>query len=566
MEYYKLLQLDREPFSNSPDPDYFFQSRQHLGCMQKLELALRLKRGLNVVIGDVGTGKTTICRQLIRKFSREGDFECHLILDPSFSSGHDFLGHIHDLFCEDKAGSTRDVALKEGIKQALFRKGVEQNQTLVLLIDEGQKIPEPCLEILRELLNYETNTFKLLQIIIFAQIEFEAMVGKHANFCDRINVWHHLSPMDFKDTRRMVRHRLKLSSSLPSPARLFTLPAMWAIYRASRGYPRKIIHLCHQGMLAMIIQNRTRAGWSLIRSCRKRMAPSMRPLRKGIVAGLLVFTTVLAVWLYLPRTGGRTVTTTQTSAFKITPPMDALENKPEALPTAAAPESRPSTKFESLQTAANASIEPDPSPLEESPDPQTSPIPADMTLHPSPETDLDPIQSLTAEMPKSQPPTSLGKLIVRPGDTMVGMLNRVYGTFRNRYLAAVIEINPQIADPNRIDIGQVIEFPPLPFDTKPLAGSRHWIVLQQLDTLPTAMQRVQEITSNIRVPMQLVPAWTPADGLQFFLQVKGYFAQRSEALNYLEALPQDIAAHGYVRSQWPQEAILYANPYVSGNH
>ena len=86
MDYYKLLQLEREPFSNSPDPEFFFQSRQHRGCLQKLELALRLKRGLNIVMGDIGSGKTTLCREIIRKFAAEPEFETHLILDPAFTS------------------------------------------------------------------------------------------------------------------------------------------------------------------------------------------------------------------------------------------------------------------------------------------------------------------------------------------------------------------------------------------------------------------------------------------------------------------------------------------------
>ena len=69
MDYFSILNLNKEPFSNSPDPEYFFQSRQHYGCLQKIELSLRLRRGLNVVIGDVGAGKTTLCRQLIRRFA-----------------------------------------------------------------------------------------------------------------------------------------------------------------------------------------------------------------------------------------------------------------------------------------------------------------------------------------------------------------------------------------------------------------------------------------------------------------------------------------------------------------
>ncbi|MGA9478193.1 MAG: hypothetical protein WBV21_10450, partial [Desulfobacterales bacterium] len=81
MEYFSIVNLEREPFSNSPDPEFFYGSHQHLECLQKLELALRLRRGLNVIIGDVGTGKTTLCRQLIRRFAKSKEFETHLVLD-----------------------------------------------------------------------------------------------------------------------------------------------------------------------------------------------------------------------------------------------------------------------------------------------------------------------------------------------------------------------------------------------------------------------------------------------------------------------------------------------------
>ena len=81
MDYFSILNLNKEPFSNSPDPDYFFHSQQHISCLQKLELSLRLRRGLNVVVGEVGTGKTTLCRQLIRKFSSDDEVETHLRWD-----------------------------------------------------------------------------------------------------------------------------------------------------------------------------------------------------------------------------------------------------------------------------------------------------------------------------------------------------------------------------------------------------------------------------------------------------------------------------------------------------
>jgi len=90
MDYFKILNLNREPFSNSPEPDFFYESSQHLGCLQKLEIAVRLRRGLSVVMGNVGTGKTTLCRELLIRFAKSEDdrneVETHLLLDPSIGT------------------------------------------------------------------------------------------------------------------------------------------------------------------------------------------------------------------------------------------------------------------------------------------------------------------------------------------------------------------------------------------------------------------------------------------------------------------------------------------------
>ena len=94
MDYYKTLNLEREPFSNSPDPGLFYNSKQHLEALQKLEIAIRLKRGLNILTGDVGTGKTTLIRQLIRKIDHDKKIKYFLILDPGFATTVDFLSCI----------------------------------------------------------------------------------------------------------------------------------------------------------------------------------------------------------------------------------------------------------------------------------------------------------------------------------------------------------------------------------------------------------------------------------------------------------------------------------------
>ena len=134
MDYYTILNLHKEPFSNSPDPDYFFHSQQHVGCLQKLELSLRLKRGLNVVIGDVGTGKTTLCRQLIRKLRQDDTIETHLILDPYVSTTHEFLLTVTEMLTAEKPDKSEDdYQLKERIKNALFQKGVDEQKTTMLI-------------------------------------------------------------------------------------------------------------------------------------------------------------------------------------------------------------------------------------------------------------------------------------------------------------------------------------------------------------------------------------------------------------------------------------------------
>lgn len=195
MDYFTILNLDREPFSNSPDPDFFFQSRQHVDCLQKLELALRLKRGLNVVIGAVGAGKTTLCRTLLKKISSDRSIESHLILDPSFNSAAAFLETICTMIVGKDISGCDAHQCKERIKHHLFQKGVEEKKTVILIIDEEQNLPVFCLEILREFLNYETNDHKLLQIVLFAQEEFQEILDRQANLADRVNLIHFLGPM-----------------------------------------------------------------------------------------------------------------------------------------------------------------------------------------------------------------------------------------------------------------------------------------------------------------------------------------------------------------------------------
>lgn len=294
MDYFKVLNLHQEPFSNTPDPNFFFKSRQHFGCLQKIELSLRLKRGLNVVIGDAGAGKTMLCRQIVRIFADDNSHETHLILDPQFGSPSDFLNTVVKMFEGALPSEVNDEwQAKERIKQYLYHKGVNENQTVILIIDQGQNIPSFCLEILREFLNYETNEYKLLQIVILARKKFDKTLAAHANFADRINSFHDLGPLNFRDTQKMIQFRLDQAGKSVKAPSFFSFPALWTIFRLGKGNPHKIIDLCRRCLLTMIIQNRNKVGRQLVRSSVRRMdhKKQMKTHRPSIalaLAGLFV--------------------------------------------------------------------------------------------------------------------------------------------------------------------------------------------------------------------------------------------------------------------------------------
>lgn len=255
MEYFEIVNLKKEPFSITPDPYYFYESEIHKECLNLLEIAVRTRRGLSVVIGGIGTGKTTLSRILLRRFyNYDPRFEFYLILDPSWNSELDFLKYLIDLFDIPEKGDSI-VVCKDIIENYLYEKGVEEKKVLVLVIDEGQKISSENLELIRTLLNYETNQYKLIQVIFFAQPEFRDILQKHPNFADRVSMGYTLKPLSRDDAIAMIEHRLKIAGA-PGGIKFFTDGALELIYLNSQGYPRKMITLCHDCLIEMIRQEK----------------------------------------------------------------------------------------------------------------------------------------------------------------------------------------------------------------------------------------------------------------------------------------------------------------------
>lgn len=254
MSYYKILALEKEPFSTSPDPAFFFRSQSHESALKRLEITIRLRRGLSVILGDVGTGKTTLSRTLLQSFQGEDSFIFHLVLDPNYKTEFQFLSSLAKMFgISPELRSTLEY--KDAIEKYLFHKGVDENKTIILLIDEGQKLNANQLELLRILLNYETNEFKLLQLIILAQVELLPRIRRIRNFMDRIALKYLINPLDESETKQMIEFRLKEAGYIAA-APLFTDEAVKLIYEHTQGYPRKIALLCHDCVEKIIMDEK----------------------------------------------------------------------------------------------------------------------------------------------------------------------------------------------------------------------------------------------------------------------------------------------------------------------
>jgi len=268
MNYFKILGLEEEPFSTSPDPEFFYESIEHREALLRLEIAIKLKRGLSLILGDVGAGKTTLARKLFGIFSDKTKYLFNIILDPTSESEIEFLAALVELFGINPNGNNASPwpsvsGYKRAIEKYLFEKAVDEGKTIILLVDEAQKLTPSALESLRLLLNYETNKFKLLQLVLLGQMELLPQIKGIKNFWERIALKYIINPLNEEETNRIIQFRLK-QAGYKNRKPLFNNEAISVIYEYTQGCPRHICHLCHDCLEKLVINNKEAVDKELV--------------------------------------------------------------------------------------------------------------------------------------------------------------------------------------------------------------------------------------------------------------------------------------------------------------
>lgn len=250
--------LRGDPFSLTPDPEFLYPSTAHAEALAGLQLGLWERRGLTVMIGEVGTGKTTLVYSLLSRLDPQIETaylsNTLLTFDEILESALDDFG----VACP----SRRRLDLQKALN-GFLRQCAAQGKTAVLVIDEAQNLSDEVFERLRLLLNFETYKSKLLQVLLAGQPELAERLRQPnlRQIGDRVAIRCHLGPLSSAEAKRYIEHRLTTAGGSVD---VFTRPALGLLIRKSRGIPRRINVLAHNAMLFAYGREIERVDWATV--------------------------------------------------------------------------------------------------------------------------------------------------------------------------------------------------------------------------------------------------------------------------------------------------------------
>jgi general secretion pathway protein A len=252
------------PFNITPDPRFLYLSPTHQDALAHLRYGLAQKKGFVVLTGEVGCGKTTLCRAFLNELD-PAYTETALVLNPRLTERELLAAILRELGELSSDAGAAPLALDDAdltgrLNDALLRR-IAAGKDIVLIIDEAQNLSFEVMEQIRLLSNLETETQKLLQIILIGQPELKAKLAEKRlrQLRQRILVFYELRPLKRAQVDAYIQHRLTLAAATRPPR--FTNAARRAIFRHSRGIPRLVNSLCDKALLSAFIRDADEVNW-----------------------------------------------------------------------------------------------------------------------------------------------------------------------------------------------------------------------------------------------------------------------------------------------------------------
>lgn len=300
--YTRYFGLAETPFTITPNPRYLYMSELHREALAHLRYGITSDGCMILLTGDIGTGKTTLCRCLLDKLPDKTDVA--VILNPRLTA-RDLLKTICQEFGilpEHTVASIKTYI--DTIYQFLLRKHAE-DRTVVLIIDEAQNLEIDVLEQLRLLTNLETTTKKLLRIILLGQPELKTMLERPelVQVNQRITSRYHLSPLQSADVRNYIQHRLSVAGD--SSATLFTEKAIRHAIKLTGGIPRLINVLCDRALLGAYAVNSDHVSLEIMKRAGQEIFPRKplvvsRKTKMFLLGAALLLCLAIPAMIFLP--------------------------------------------------------------------------------------------------------------------------------------------------------------------------------------------------------------------------------------------------------------------------
>jgi general secretion pathway protein A len=246
--YLKGLGLREQPFAPTADPAYFYATREHKECLFRVWSSIDSRHGIAVILGNYGTGKTTLLRKLLVGMAADPEKYCTAVIGspiPSWTSFALLEAIVAQFGLQPEEQSF--VAYMEALNRHLLD---NRDRVCTLIIDDAQNLNKRGqLELLRLVQNLETQQYKLLNLVLFAQMEWMDVLRAAPNFEQRVNMTYTLQPIQYDEMRQFIEFRLAQAGTSGVQGPQFDETALRAIHAYSEGSPRLIVNLCRNALL-----------------------------------------------------------------------------------------------------------------------------------------------------------------------------------------------------------------------------------------------------------------------------------------------------------------------------